>query len=299
MCKKYFLKKVRKMEQLLNKLKLYWSLIKAPQTGLLLVTGITGYISSQCPVMNWQSFLGLVASLFLAISGSTILNMVYDQDIDSKMNRTKNRPLPTGSLKRNEAFFVGLSFSFFGVAIATYMSVLFGIIVFIGLFIDLIIYTVWLKRKSAWSIIWGGISGGMPILAGRVLGIGEIDFIGILFSLAILLWIPTHILTFSIRYFEDYAKAGIPTFPSTYGNKKTQLIIAISSLIATLTIVLVAFSLGLSWGHVRLLSVLAVGVVGLAIVSVFKPSEQVNFGLFKYASIYMLGSMVMVTLGTL
>lgn len=288
-----------KMKKLLNKFKLYLPLIKAPQTGLLLVTGITGYISSQCPVMNWQSFLGLVVSLFLAISGSTILNMVYDRDIDAKMNRTKKRPLATGALDVKEALIVGLSISFIGVAIASYMNLLFGIVVFAGLFIDVIIYTVWLKRKSAWSIVWGGISGGMPILAGRVLGIGEIDLIGVMFALAILLWIPTHILTFSMKYFEDYAKAGIPTFPSTYGNDKTQLIIAVSSFFAAMTIVLVAFSLGLSWGYVRLLAVLAVGVVGLAVVSVFKPSEQVNFGLFKYASIYMLGSMVMVTLGTM
>ncbi|KAA3614142.1 MAG: protoheme IX farnesyltransferase [Calditrichaeota bacterium] len=297
MCKKK--KRNLKMKQILNKFKLYWPLIKSLQTGLLIITGIAGYISSQCPVMTWQTFLGLVGSLFLTVSGSTILNMVYDRDIDAKMNRTSHRPLPSGKLDVKEALILGLTLSFVGVYWAVTLSTLFGVIIFAGLFIDVIIYTVWLKRKTAWSIVWGGISGGMPILAGRALGTGEIDLIGLLFTISILLWIPTHILTFSIRYSKDYAQAGVPTFPSTYGEDKTRLIIAISSLGAALAIVIGSFALGLSWGYLRLLAVLAIGVIALAILSVYKPSEKVNFGLFKYASMYMLGSMVMVTLGTI
>jgi protoheme IX farnesyltransferase len=179
------------------------------------------------------------------------------------------------------------------------MSIIFGIVVFAGLFIDVVIYTIWLKRKTAWSIVWGGISGGMPILAGRALGTGQIDTIGILFAIAILLWIPTHILTFSIKYFEDYKKAGVPTFPSTYGNHKTRVIIALSSLGAALAIAGVAYGIGLSWGYLRLFAVLTVGIVGLAGYSVYRPSENINFGLFKYASMYMLGSMIMVIIGTM
>ena len=225
--------------------------------------------------------------------------MWYDRDIDAKMDRTKNRPLPSGTIDSNEVFKIGLIISTIGVVIALSMSPLYGLIIFAGLFIDVVIYTMWLKRKTAWSIVWGGISGGMPILAGRALGIGEIDFIGVLFSVSILLWIPTHILTFSIKYFEDYNLAGIPTFPSTYGKQKTRVIIAISSFGAAVSIATVAFGLGLSWGYLRLFSVLTFGIIGLAGVSIYKPSEIINFGLFKYASFYMLGAMILVVLGTL
>ena len=269
------------------------------QTALLLVTGITGYVSARCPVMTWETFAGLTISLFLTVSGSTILNMWYDRDIDAKMDRTKHRPLPLGTLNPTEALLLGLIVSIMGVGLALSMSFIFGVVVFAGLFIDVVIYTIWLKRKTAWSIVWGGISGGMPILAGRALGTGEIDAIGILFAVAILLWIPTHILTFSIKYFEDYKNAGVPTFPSTYGNHRTRIIIALSSLGAALAIAGVAYGIGLSWGYLRLFSVLTVGIVGLAGFSVFQPSERVNFGLFKYASLYMLGSMIMVIMGTL
>jgi protoheme IX farnesyltransferase len=280
-----------------RKFKLYWPLIKSLQTALLLITGITGYVSARCPIIGWETLLGLTVSLFLTVSGSTILNMWYDRDIDAKMNRTKNRPLPNGTLKPNEALILGLIVSTLGIGLALNMSFLFGLVVFAGIFIDVVIYTIWLKRKTAWSIVWGGISGGMPILAGRALGTGQIDFIGILFALAILLWIPTHILTFSMKYFEDYKNAGVPTFPSTYGYKKTRIIIAVSSLLAAIAIAGVAYGIGLSWGYLRLFAVLTVGIVGLAGFSVLKPSENINFGLFKYASIYMLGAMIMVIIG--
>jgi protoheme IX farnesyltransferase len=282
-----------------RKFKLYWPLIKSMQTALLLITGITGYVSARCPVTTWETFAGLTLSLFLTVSGSTILNMWYDRDIDARMDRTKHRPLPNGTLNANEALALGLLVSVLGIALALSMSIIFGIVVFAGLFIDVVIYTIWLKRKTAWSIVWGGISGGMPILAGRALGTGQIDTIGILFAIAILLWIPTHILTFSIKYFEDYKKAGVPTFPSTYGNHKTRVIIALSSLGAALAIAGVAYGIGLSWGYLRLFAVLTVGIVGLAGYSVYRPSENINFGLFKYASMYMLGSMIMVIIGTM
>ncbi len=281
------------------KVKVYWPLIKSLQTGLLLMTGFTGFISSSCPVMNWRMTLGLLGSLFLTVSGSTILNMVYDRDIDSRMKRTVHRPLPSGQINANEALLLGLTVSLLGLGWAYILMPLYALVVFGGLFIDVVIYTIWLKRRTAWSIVWGGISGGMPILAGRVLGTGRIDDIGLLFMLAILLWIPTHILTFSMRYNEDYQRAGVPTFPSQYGIVPTRLIIALSSVGAALAIGVGIYALGLSWGYLRLLAVLTSGLLGLAIVSIFRPSEKINFGLFKYASVFMLGSMIMVVIGAM
>ncbi len=280
-----------------KKFKLYWPLIKSLQTGLLLLTGLTGFMTARCPVFNLYIITGLLGSLFLTVSGSTILNMVYDRDIDQKMNRTKKRPLASGEISIKEALILGLTVSFLGLFWAFSLSVLYGWVVFAGLFLDVVVYTVWLKRKTAWSIVWGGISGGMPILAGRVLGLGEIDFIGILLSVSILLWIPTHILTFSMKYSDDYSRAAVPTFPSTYGHHSTRIIIALSSLGAALAIGLGAVALGLSWGYIRLLIVLTIGIVGLAFMSIFKPSEAVNFGLFKYASIYMMSSMLILVFG--
>lgn len=282
-----------------TKFKLYWPLTKSLQTGLLLSTGLAGYMSARCPVMHWYDFLDLAVSLFLAIAGSTIINMWYDRDIDAVMNRTHHRPLADGRLTPNEALQLGLVLSVLGVGVAVAMSPLYGLIVFAGLFFDVLIYTLWLKRCTCWSIVWGGIAGGMPILAGRVFGTGHIDGIGILLALAVVFWIPTHILTFTMRYFDDYQAAKIPTFASAYGFQFTRLTIAISSIIASLSIGAAGILIGMQWGFVRLLAVLSAGLFLLAIASVFRPTERVNFGLFKYASMYMLGAMLMITLSAL
>jgi protoheme IX farnesyltransferase len=284
------------LKTIISKLRLYWPLTKSLQTGLLLSTGLAGYMSARCPVMHWYDFLGLGFSLFLAIAGSTILNMWYDRDIDSVMNRTHHRPLADGRVTPNEALRLGLVLSVLGVGLAVTMSPLYGLVVFAGLFFDIIVYTIWLKRRTCWSIVWGGISGGMPILAGRAFGIGRVDSIGILLALAVLFWIPTHILTFSMRYIDDYQAAKIPTFPSTYGFHLTRATIAVSSVIAAWCIGAASILIGMQWGFVRLLIVLSTGLFLLAIASVFHPTERVNFGLFKFASLYMLSAMILLSL---
>ena len=144
--------------------------------------------------------------------------------------------------------------------------------------------------------MWGGVSGGMPILAGRALGVGEIDWISIVLALGILFWIPIHILTFSMRHAADYRAAGVPTFVSTYGFSVTRFTIAVSSLLAALAIGFAGWGIGMDWGFLRLLGVLSGGLLVLAANTLFRPSERVNFGLFKYASVYMLAAMLLVVI---
>ncbi|HNS06349.1 MAG TPA: heme o synthase [Anaerolineaceae bacterium] len=279
--------------KLLHKFNHYWSLIKSLQTALLTVTGIAGYMSARCPFTHWTTMTGLIASLLLSISGSTVLNMWYDRDIDSVMNRTHHRPLASGTISPSEALWLGLGLSAAGVILAAALSPLYGLLIFAGIFFDVIVYTILLKRRTCWSVVWGGIAGGMPILAGRALGMGQVDLIGILLALAILFWIPTHILTFSMRYQQDYDKARIPTFPSTYGEKVTRRIVALASLVAAGLIGTAAVMVGVKQGALQVLGILSGGLLVMAVLMLFKPNSRLNFHLFKYASVYMLASMVL------
>lgn len=283
------------MPVLVKKIRLYWPLIKSSQTGLLLATGIAGYLSAGT-LITLPILFGISMSLFLAISGSTIMNMWYDHDIDAKMKRTHKRPAASGELNRREVFYVGMAISFFGVVWALLIAPLYGLIVFAGWFFDVIVYTVWLKRRTAWSILWGGISGAMPILAGHALAVGHIELVGLLMALAILFWIPTHTLTFSIKFLDDYNNAGVPTFPSTYGETFTRAMIAISSVLAAVAIGWASALIGISAGYLRLIAVLTAGLLLLAFATFRVQSEQVNFGLFKYASLYMLSSMIILAM---
>lgn len=279
-----------------SRFSLYWPLTKPLQTGLLLATGLAGYMSARCPVYNLGTILGVAGSLFLAIAGSTVLNMWWDRDIDAKMGRTQKRATSSGQATPNEVLRLGLVLSALGVGWATAIGALYGLIVFAGLFFDVVVYSIWLKRRTAWSIVWGGISGAMPILAGRALGLGYVDWIGLTLALGILFWIPTHTLTFSMKFDKDYAAACVPTFPSTYGLGFTRATIAISSVLAAFAMVVAGYGIGMDWGFLRLLGVLSAGLLILAVAITFKLSERVNFGLFKYASVYMLAAMILVVL---
>jgi protoheme IX farnesyltransferase len=283
------------ISNLKSKIRHYWSLIKSLQTGLLLATGIAGYLSAHLQPSP-ATLLGVAGSLFLAISGSTVLNMWYDRDIDTVMNRTHNRPLASGRVSQKEALWLGLTFSVVGVGWAVMMKPLYGLIVFAGLFFDVIVYTFWLKRRTCWSIVWGGISGGMPILAGRVMAHGRLDLIGLLLAMAVLFWIPTHIMTFSMRYFADYRLARVPTFPSAYGFEATRAIIALSAIIAAACMGVAGVMIGVQAGFMRLMIVLSTGLLLLSLATIFRPSERVNYSLFKYASVYMLASMVLLAI---
>ncbi len=278
-----------------SKIRLYIPLIKSLQTGLLLATGIAGYLSAHTNV-HIPTLIGMSLSLLLAISGSTIMNMWYDHDIDARMKRTHKRPAASGALSRREVFWVGTIVSIVGVGWSLAIAPLFGIVVFAGWFFDVVVYTLWLKRITCWSIVWGGISGAMPILSGRVLAIGHVDLIGVLLALSILFWIPTHTLTFSLKFREDYRNAGVPTFPSTYGEAFTRATIAISSVLAALAIGWASILIGLSAGYLRLIAVLTAGLLLLAFATFRVQSERVNFSLFRYASLYMLSSMIILAL---
>ena len=287
------------LTKLRKKSRTYWSLTKSLQTGLLLLTGLAGYMSARCPFLTWQTLLAMTGSLFLAISGSTVLNMVYDRDIDAMMTRTCNRPLPQNKVRVGEATLLGLGMGLLGIVWATLLQPLYGAIVFAGFFTDIVIYTIWLKRQTPYSVIFGGIAGGMPVLAGRTLGTGTIDWVGITLAVAVLLWIPTHIMTFNLKYKADYQKAGVPTFPSTYGDRATHFVIALSSVAAAVAMGIASYGVGMTWGYLRVLIVLSSGLLFLAVWSLLRPSQRLNFGLFKYASVYMMSSMLLLVAETI
>lgn len=274
-----------------------WALTKPLQTGLLLVTGLAGYGSVRCPVYHAGAMVGLAGSLFLAVAGSTMLNMVADRDIDACMERTARRPLPAGKVTPGEALAVGLGAVGLGVAWGLAMDVPYGLVLLAGALLDAVVYTLWLKRRTPWSILWGGIAGGMPVLAGRTLGVGAVDLAGVLLALAVLLWIPSHILTFSMRHAGDYRRAGVPVLPNARGERFARITMGASTAGAVVALMLAAWRVGLRWGYVHAAAALSAVLLGLVVVSIVRPSARLDFGVYKFASIYMLGTMALIAAG--
>ncbi len=280
------------------RLRMYATLVKSLQTGLLLMTGVAGYMSARCPTRDWQMLLTVAGTLCLAIAGSTVLNMVYDRDVDAAMQRACQRPLPTRRVTIPEALVLGIVFSVLGVGWSLSVSRLYGAVVFLGWFFDVVVYTIWLKRRTPWSILWGGVAGAMPTLAGRVLGTGQIDLIGVLLAFAVLLWIPTHMLTFGIKYADQYRAAGIPVLANSHGPAITRVTIALSTFAAVAAMLLAAWHVGLAWRYMHLALWLGVALLAVALLSLLRQSPGLNYALYKFASLYMAGSMLLISLGS-
>jgi protoheme IX farnesyltransferase len=265
----------------------------------LLATGLAGYLSARPEGATLLTITLMLFSLFAAISGTTALNMVVDRDIDARMKRTARRPLPSGILTPFAAAIFGGVLVVLGLGVAFWMRLLFGLVVAAGVFLDLVVYTLWLKRRSAWAIIFGGISGGMPILAGRSLVTGQVDGLGLLLALSVLLWIPTHIMTFSIKYADDYQRADVPTWPTVYGFDSARRFMARANGVRGIALVAAGWLLSICPYSLALLALSGVITLSLSLWAVVRPSEKVNHWLFKFASVHMLGSMVLITWGAL
>ncbi len=263
------------------------SLTKPRQTLLLLVTSAGAYALSLPGGIRWQELLLGTAALWAAIAGCTVLNMVLDRDIDTRMARTAGRPLPTGEVSVTTAVSLGTVLSVAGLVLACSLGAAFGAVVVAGLAIDLGVYTAWLKRRTPLSILLGGVAGGMPALAGRTLALGRIDLVGVLLALAVLLWIPAHILTLAMRRSDEFDAAGIPAWPCVFGDTATRRLIA-STTVASAAVLLVAGILLRTpptalWALFMLGSSLSI----LAIFGLWRPSDRHDLMLFKAASIYM------------
>ncbi|MBC7228564.1 MAG: protoheme IX farnesyltransferase [Thermoflexales bacterium] len=276
----------------------YLAMTKPLQTLLLLITGVCAYALSRPGAIDWSELTAAALALTGAVAGCTVLNMVLDRDIDARMGRTARRPLPAGRISPRAALIFGLALSLPGLALAWVLSPLFGLIVSLGFGIDLGVYTLWLKRRTPLSILWGGISGGMPALAGRALAMGRVDLVGVLLAFGVLLWIPAHILTLATHYAREYHLAGVPVWPNVYGPTATRRVIALATLLDVAVLAAAGWLLCIHPVALVVLAALGAGLTGLSIAVLIRPTERLNWALFKFASLYMLGAFVSLTIGT-
>jgi len=266
------------------------ALTKQRQSVLLLVTAVGAYALSMPGAIRWPDLVSGSIALWLSVSGCTALNMVLDRDIDAKMARTSGRPLPMGEITPRVAAGFGLVLSLCGLALAWTFGPVFGAVVTAGFVIDLGVYTAWLKRRTPFSIVFGGVSGGMPALAGRALALGRIDLVGVLLAVGVLLWIPAHILTLAMRRADEYRDAGVPAWPCAYGPAATRRLIALSTITGAAVLTSAGWILGIHPAALVALGALGVVLSLLAVGGLLRPSDRHDWLLFKAASVYMAAS---------
>ena len=289
-------------------LSIYGELIKAKQTILLLYTAIFSYLISVVELsqpFNWFVFPHLLLSLFLAVSGATVLNMYLDRDIDAIMERTKDRPLPSGRVSASTVLINGIVLTSLGILIAFLtLGWLTALVIFFGFFFDVVIYTIWLKRRTKFSIIFGGIAGGLPAMAGRIVvlviaGKFPLDEVGMEFLLFILAWIPVHILTLALlpKNFDGYKKAKIPMWPVVSSEKQTMRVIALGAVVSFMTLYRIAHLLKASAIIRIIIFICDLLLLFLVVQNLVKPSNKRTFTIFKIASLFMIVGFLLLYLG--
>lgn len=208
----------------------FFALTKPRVMSLVVFTGLCGLLAA--PVMLPPA-LGFTAILCIALGAGAAgaLNQWYEADLDAKMRRTANRPLPAGRMDRQSALHFGVGLAIFSVVLMDLATNhLAALLLAISILFYVLIYTVWLKRRTAQNIVIGGAAGAFPPLIGWVAATGSIDLLPMLLFAIIFLWTPPHFWALSLFVRSDYAAANVPMLPVTAGIENTRLQIFLYSL---------------------------------------------------------------------
>jgi heme o synthase len=273
-----------------NTLKNYYELTK-PKIWYLLVftafaSALTASFLSHIVVqpITWVLIIGAIAAGSAAADTLTSYN---DRDIDGIMERTKQRPIPSGRISPHNALVFGLILAAISLVLAWLINIWAFALMGFGLFDNIIVYSKWLKRSSRTNIILGGFSGGIPALIGYVAITTQNIEVGLIMASLVFLWIPPHIWSLALHARKDYRKAGVPMLPVVSDEKKSVRIIAVTTLIMVLFSIL-SFSFN-HFGQIYLITASVSGaiILALSVWLMLKPNERVSWIVFKFSSPYL------------
>jgi protoheme IX farnesyltransferase len=200
----------------------FLALTKPRVMSLVVFTGLCGLLVApvQLPIV-----LGFTAILCIALGAGACgaLNQWYEVEVDAKMRRTANRPLPAGRMDPQAALHFGVGLGFFSVILMGLATNWFAaILLAASILFYVLIYTVWLKPRTAQNIVIGGAAGAFPPLIGWVAATGHVALLPLLLFAIIFLWTPPHFWALSLFVRSDYAAAGIPMLPVVAGVEHTR-----------------------------------------------------------------------------
>lgn len=231
---------------------------------VLLITAIASLLGAtrfdSTPDLAWDISLWqlwfLILCGALASMGSSALNHYYDRDIDKVMERTSLRPIPSGRLTPRNVLVFGLTLCILSVVIAWLtLNPIATLMISIGIFFYVVIYTAWLKRSNSSNIVIGGFAGSAASMAGWATTTGSIDLLGFLVGWLVFMWTPPHFWCLAIKTREEYADAKIPMLPVLIGNSKTAKYIFVNTaILLPFSLSLYFFGLGLVYTIIALIS---------------------------------------------
>ncbi|MEG3149052.1 heme o synthase [Sphingomonas sp. ZT3P38] len=223
----------------------FLALTKPRVMTLVVFTGLCGMLAAPVGI---DPVLGFTAILCIALGAGAAgaLNQWYEADLDAKMKRTRQRPLPAGRMDRQSALHFGVGLAVFSVILmGLALNVLAAAILTVSILFYVLVYTVWLKRRTAQNIVIGGAAGAFPPLIGWAAATGDVATLPVLLFALVFLWTPPHFWALALFMKADYAAAGVPMLPVVAGERATRVQIGLYTI--PMAIVAVApWALGLA-----------------------------------------------------
>ncbi|MDX3971542.1 MAG: heme o synthase [Bradyrhizobium sp.] len=209
----------------------YLALLKPRVMSLVIFTALVGMAMAPG---HFHPVLAITSLLCIAVGAgaSGALNMALEGDIDSKMSRTANRPLPRGRITRPEAMAFGMTLAFFSVmTLGILVNWIAGALLAFTIFFYVVIYTMCLKRWTAQNIVIGGAAGALPPVVAWAAVTGTVDVEPLLLFAIIFFWTPPHFWALALFRSDDYARAGVPMLPNVAGPDATRLQILLYTIV--------------------------------------------------------------------
>jgi heme o synthase len=279
------------------------ALLKPRVMSLVVFTALVGLVAAPG---HLHGGLATIAILCIAVGGgaSGALNMWFDADIDAIMQRTAKRPIPSGKVLPGEALGFGLflsGISVFTLGMATNW-VAAGLLAF-TIFFYVVIYTMWLKRRTPQNIVIGGAAGAFPPMIGWAAVTGGFSFESFVMFAIIFIWTPPHFWALALMKKADYGNAGVPMLPNVVGDDATRRQILYYTLATALTGCAPAL---LGYNSVIYLAVAAAAGLWLIKLSVDilrhtegQPSVRAGWRMFGHSMFYLFGLFLVLLLDKL
>ncbi len=273
-------------------IKPYIELVKPSSVLLLTYTTITTYFLAT----KMHSLEILIPTVFIVLviiaagsAGCNAITCFIDRDIDLKMSRTKHRPLPSNRIYPPiKGLYTGLILIVVALLLSLALNAIAFIVMALGIFDNVVVYSLWLKRRNPVNVILGGFSGGIPALFGWTAATnGQINLLPILISMAVVTWIPNHIWNLAIYYKSDYKSVGIPMLPVIVEEKVA--VRCIASTIPILFLLTVMIGIVGGFGSIYWFMALSFGAILLAgnLYTMLRPTRNNLWRMFKFSSPYL------------
>jgi heme o synthase len=245
----------------------YFELAKPGITALICTVAVGGFLLASPRSIDLLRLVILVACGAAGSAGAAMLNHYLDRDLDVRMNRTRLRPLPDQRIAPSGVVAVlGLVFLGAGISLASWLlNPLTGFSIFLGGLTYVVVYTLWLKRRSSWNIVIGGFAGSAPALAGSAAAVGSWTPGVLAFALLVFLWTPPHFWSLALLLKDDYARAGLPMLPRMDDAAFSGRVVVVSAALLVPAAILIGFTGALAWPVLVVL--VALGVLFVVVTS--------------------------------